>query len=98
MFLAEARLAAILDHPNVVQVFDIGTDGRDYFFTMEYVYGENLHTLLQVVRRRGEACRSSRRSTIAIGRGQRPRTTRTSASGSTACRCGSCTATCRRPT
>src|SRR5215207_8064589 len=24
MFLAEARLAAILDHPNVVQVFDIG--------------------------------------------------------------------------
>jgi serine/threonine protein kinase len=42
MFLAEARLAAILDHSNVVQVFDIGREGADYFFTMEYVYGENL--------------------------------------------------------
>lgn len=67
MFLAEARLAAILDHPNVVQVFDIGKDGRDYFFTMEYVYGENLHTLLKAVRRRGEALPLEHALTVAIG-------------------------------
>ncbi|MBC8068895.1 MAG: serine/threonine protein kinase, partial [Deltaproteobacteria bacterium] len=67
MFLAEARLAAILDHSNVVQVFDIGKDGRDYFFTMEYVYGENLHTLLKVVRRRGEPLPIEHALTIAIG-------------------------------
>ncbi|HET6585978.1 MAG TPA: serine/threonine-protein kinase [Nannocystaceae bacterium] len=55
MFLAEARLAAILDHPNVVQVFDIGRDGSDWFFTMEYVYGENLQTILRAVRRHSGA-------------------------------------------
>ncbi len=54
MFLAEARLAAILDHSNVVQVFDIGKEGADYFFTMEYVYGENLQTILRAVRRKGD--------------------------------------------
>ena len=67
MFLAEARLAAILDHPNVVQVFDIGKENRDYFFTMEYVYGENLHTLLKVVRRRGEALPLEHALTVGIG-------------------------------
>jgi serine/threonine protein kinase len=67
MFLAEARLAAILDHPNVVQVFDIGKDGGDYFFTMEYVYGENLHTLLKAVRRRGEPLPLEHALTIGIG-------------------------------
>ncbi|HWB78046.1 MAG TPA: protein kinase [Nannocystaceae bacterium] len=67
MFLAEARLAAILDHPNVVQVFDIGKENRDYFFTMEYVYGENLHTLLKVVRRRGDALPLEHALTVGIG-------------------------------
>lgn len=47
MFLTEARLAALIDHPNVVQVYDLGTDGTDYFFTMEFVYGENLQTILR---------------------------------------------------
>jgi serine/threonine protein kinase len=50
MFLSEARLAAILDHPNIVQVFDLGKDDDDYFFTMEYVYGETLQTLLGAIR------------------------------------------------
>jgi serine/threonine protein kinase len=51
MFLAEARLAAILDHPNVVQVFDLGYDEGDYYFTMEFVYGENLQGILRQARR-----------------------------------------------
>jgi serine/threonine protein kinase len=51
MFLAEARLAAILDHPNIVQVFDLGHDGGEYYFTMEFVYGENLQNILRAVRR-----------------------------------------------
>jgi serine/threonine protein kinase len=67
MFLAEARLAAILDHPNVVQVFDIGRDGSDWFFTMEYVYGENLQTVLRAVRRHCGGLPLEQAITIGIG-------------------------------
>jgi eukaryotic-like serine/threonine-protein kinase len=45
MFLQEAKLAAYLEHPNVVQVFDFGQAGNDYFLAMEYVDGANLRTL-----------------------------------------------------
>jgi eukaryotic-like serine/threonine-protein kinase len=40
-FLREARLAARLCHPNIVQVFDAGDDDRP-FLVMEYVDGENV--------------------------------------------------------
>jgi serine/threonine-protein kinase len=40
-FLREARLAARLCHPNVVQVFDAGDEGQP-FLVMEYVDGETL--------------------------------------------------------
>jgi len=49
MFLDEARLAAQLHHPNIAQVHDIGRVGDTYFFTMEYVHGENVRDLLQRV-------------------------------------------------
>ncbi|MBX7080193.1 MAG: serine/threonine protein kinase, partial [Nannocystaceae bacterium] len=55
MFRDEAHLAATLDHPNIVRVFDIGTDGDEPFFTMEYVHGENLRTILRGAQARGEA-------------------------------------------
>jgi serine/threonine protein kinase len=54
MFLHEARLAATLEHPNIVQVFDIGELDGSYFFTMEYVQGEDLRTLLGALRKRNE--------------------------------------------
>jgi serine/threonine protein kinase len=47
MFLDEAALAAQLHHPNIAQVFDLGRLGSSYFFTMEYVHGENARTVLQ---------------------------------------------------
>ena len=46
MFLDEARLAAQLHHHNIVQVHDIGQEGNEYFFAMEYVHGEDLRRLL----------------------------------------------------
>jgi serine/threonine protein kinase len=54
MFLDEARLAARLHHQNVIQVHDIGEDEGDYFFTMEYLHGEDLRRLLMAVSRRKE--------------------------------------------
>jgi serine/threonine protein kinase len=41
-FLREARLAAQLSHPNVVQVFDVGEDRGRPFIVMEYVDGSTL--------------------------------------------------------
>ncbi|MFN0248867.1 MAG: protein kinase domain-containing protein [Kofleriaceae bacterium] len=45
MFLNEARLSATLHHPNITQVYDIGVEDGDYFFSMEYVHGEDLGRL-----------------------------------------------------
>ena len=46
----EARLAASLNHPNVVAVFDLVTEGDEQWLVMEYV--EN-RTLAELVRERG---------------------------------------------
>jgi predicted Ser/Thr protein kinase len=46
-FLREARLAARLDHPNVVQVFDVGQSEELYYITMQYVEGRSLDVLLK---------------------------------------------------
>ena len=49
-FIREAKSAARLDHPNVVQVFDQGTDRSYVYMAMEYVPG---CTLRDVLRERG---------------------------------------------
>jgi tRNA A-37 threonylcarbamoyl transferase component Bud32 len=54
-FSREARLAARLDHPNVVQVFDVGEDEDRPFIVMEYVEGGTLQDRLE--RRRGPLAR-----------------------------------------
>lgn len=47
MFVAEARLAAEVQHRNVVQVFELGqNDGGEFFIAMEYVHGTDLRKLL----------------------------------------------------
>ena len=48
MFLDEARLAAQLSHPNIVQIFDFGETDGAYYLCMEYLRGEDLHTLVKV--------------------------------------------------
>lgn len=47
MFLAEARLAAKLVHPNIAQVYDIGEEDGYCFFAMEYVHGRDLRALIR---------------------------------------------------
>jgi len=42
-FFAEGRAAAQLNHPNIVQAFDVGNEGDVYFFVMEYVEGRSIH-------------------------------------------------------
>jgi serine/threonine protein kinase len=45
-FRREARAAAALNHPHVVEVFDWGTTNGTYFMVMEYVAGPNLKEVL----------------------------------------------------
>ncbi|MDC0680426.1 serine/threonine protein kinase [Sorangium atrum] len=42
MFLDEARLAARLNHPNVVQTHEVGDEGARFFIAMEYLDGQPL--------------------------------------------------------
>ena len=46
-FFREARSAARLVHPNVVQVFDVGVDQNIPHIIMEYVDGETLYDRIQ---------------------------------------------------
>jgi uncharacterized delta-60 repeat protein len=41
-FQIEARAAAALRHPGIVQVYDVGADGPYQFFSMEHVEGQTL--------------------------------------------------------
>lgn len=52
-FLDEARVAAQIVHPNVVQIYDLGKNGDDYVIVMEYVDGANLDTLMTGARAAG---------------------------------------------
>jgi serine/threonine protein kinase len=54
MFLDEGRLAAALDHPNVVQMFDFGSEGGTHYLAMEYLHGEDLRTVLRTLRSEGK--------------------------------------------
>src|SRR2546422_6059210 len=45
-FRREARAAALLNHPNIVGVFDWGNTEGTYFMIMEFVPGTNLRALL----------------------------------------------------
>ncbi len=45
-FLREARVAATLDHPNIVRVFDLCHEGRLMYLVMEYVEGISFQALV----------------------------------------------------
>jgi serine/threonine protein kinase len=54
LLLREASIAARLQHPNIVQVFDLGTFGDEYYMAMEWVEGVSLAHLLTRVSREGK--------------------------------------------
>lgn len=48
MFLDEARLAAKLNHPSIVHVYDVADEDGVKYIAMEYIHGE---TLIDIVKR-----------------------------------------------
>ena len=51
MFLDEARIAARIHHPNVVEVIDLGEEEDLLFMVMEYVEGDTLSSLLRQLKK-----------------------------------------------
>ncbi len=54
MFLDEARIAARICHPHVVEIHDLGDDDGVFYMVMEYVEGETLASLLRQLRKQDE--------------------------------------------
>jgi serine/threonine protein kinase len=52
MFLDEARIAATLQHPNVVQIYDAQNVGGEHFIAMEFLDGADLLTIRRVLAER----------------------------------------------
>lgn len=46
MLVDEAKLSVALSHANIVQVYDLGKVGNDYFISMEYINGVNLRDVM----------------------------------------------------
>lgn len=46
-FKREAEAVASLSHPNIVNVYDVGEDGKVHYIVMEYVDGQNLKEIIQ---------------------------------------------------
>jgi serine/threonine protein kinase len=67
MFLHEARLAATLDHPNIVHVTDIGEIDGEPFFVMEYVHGQDVRAIMRTASKVGKPLPLSCALTIVAG-------------------------------
>jgi len=49
MFVDEAKLAAQLQHPNIIHIYDLGKIERSYYIAMEYIDGKDLRTILRTL-------------------------------------------------
>lgn len=53
MFLDEARVAALLEHPNIVRISDLGQVDNSYFIAMEFIDGPDLDYMIARARQLG---------------------------------------------
>ncbi len=54
MFYDEGRVAAMMNHPNIVQIFEMGVEEEDkHYIAMEYVPGYNLRKVIQLLDKNG---------------------------------------------
>lgn len=50
-FVREAKLASALNHVNIVQIFELGRVGTEYFISMEYIDGRDIRRILRHARK-----------------------------------------------
>jgi len=51
MLLHEARIAATLSHPNIVQIFDVGKVEDTFFIAMEHIHGEDIRAIVRAMKK-----------------------------------------------
>jgi serine/threonine protein kinase len=54
MFIDEAKLAAQLNHSNIVQIYDFGSHQDSHYIAMEYIFGKDLRSILKKSKERQE--------------------------------------------
>ncbi len=52
MFIDEAKLAAQLNHNNIIHIYDLGKVDRSHYIAMEYIEGHDLRSILEMCRQR----------------------------------------------
>src|SRR5918911_4371255 len=50
-FVREAKLASLLNHINIVQIFELGRVGSQYFISMEHIDGRDIRRILRHARK-----------------------------------------------
>ena len=70
-FQREARAAAHLQHPNIIQVYDVGQEDSVWYYAMQFVHGQSLHEVMREVRRlmdkdQGPADQSTQLTDLAV--------------------------------
>jgi hypothetical protein len=50
-FVREAKLASLLQHGNIVQLYELGRVGSSYFISMEYIRGRDVRRILRQAKR-----------------------------------------------
>lgn len=53
MFLDESRIAALLTHANIAQIYELGLEDDQPFLAMEFVNGRSVSHIMKVIRQRG---------------------------------------------
>ena len=53
LFVAEAKILGMLNHPNIVQVYDFGEHDRRHFLALEYLDGPSVDQIAVLLRRAG---------------------------------------------
>lgn len=67
MFLAEARIICNISHENIVKIYDFGKYEDQYFIAMEYVFGQNLGSILNKLQQKGQSLQTNMIIEIMLG-------------------------------
>ncbi len=55
MFVDEAKLASQLSHPNIVQIYELGSYKEQLYIAMELIHGRDLRAIVRKAKKRGQA-------------------------------------------